>query len=242
MRLIKLSKVAQFQTAIRAISNFISEGNFRFNDKGISLKAIDPSQIVLVQYEAPKSFFEEFKVEPNLVGIDLDEFNKVMKRALMKDTIEMDLNDNHLLVKLKGDLERSFRLSLIDISDEEAEIPQQEYDAKIETKARVLQEAFKDAELFGSSVVLKVEKGKFLIEARGSQGTLKTEAKSGELFKVKAKKDVTSKYSLNFLENIVKEAEPESTVLMELKSEAPMRISYSIGDTTLQFHLAHMIL
>ncbi|MEM0359932.1 MAG: proliferating cell nuclear antigen (pcna) [Candidatus Diapherotrites archaeon] len=240
--MIRLSKVAHFQTAIRAIANFISEGNFRFNDKGISLKAIDPSQIVLVQYEAPKSFFDEFKVEPNLVGIDIDEFNKVMKRALQKDTIEMELNDSHLVVRLKGDLERNFRLSLIDLSEEEAEIPQQEYDARVEAKARVLQEAFRDAMLFGSSVVLKIEKGRFLIEARGSQGTLKTEAKAAELFKVKAKKDVTSKYSLNFLENIVKEADPESTILMELKSEAPMRISYPIGETTIQFYLAHMIL
>ena len=86
--MIKLSKVAPFQTAIRAISNFISEGNFRFNDKGISFKAIDPSQIVLVHYEAPRSFFDEFKVEPSYVGIDLDEFNKVMKRALPNDSVE----------------------------------------------------------------------------------------------------------------------------------------------------------
>jgi len=240
--LIKLSKVALFQTAIRAISNFISEGNFRFNDKGITFKAIDPSQIVLVHYEAPKALFDDFKVEPSYVGIDLEEFNKVMKRALQKDTLEMQLDDSHLLVRLKGDLNRSFRLSLIDISEDEAEIPEQEYDAKIDVKARTLQEALKDASLFGSSIVFKIEKGKLIMEARGAQGTLKTEATKADLMKVKAKKDVVSKYSLNFLENIVKEAEPDSTVTMELKSEAPMRISYPIGSTTIQFHLAHMIL
>jgi len=240
--LIKLSKVAPFQNAIRAISNFISEGNFRFNDNGISFKAIDPSQIVLVHYEAPKSFFESFEVEPSFVGIDLDEFNKVMRRASPHDTVEMNLNDTHLEVGLKGDLNRNFRLSLIDISEDEAEIPKQEYDAKIEVKAHILQEALKDAALFGSSVVFKIEKGKLLIEARGSQGTLKTEAKQNNSLKVKAKKDVVSKYSLNFLENIVKEADPNSTVTLELKSEAPMRISYAIDDTKIQFHLAHMIL
>ena len=240
--MIKLRKVAPFQNAIRAISNFISEGNFRFNDNGISFKAIDPSQIVLVHYEAPKSFFESFDVEPNFVGIDLDEFNKVMRRASPHDAVELDLNDTHLAVALKGDLDRTFKLSLIDISDEEAEIPQQEYDAKIEAQAHVLQEALKDAALFGSSVVFKVEKSKLIIEARGSQGTLKTEAKQNALLKVKSKKDVVSKYSLNFLENIVKEADPDSTVTLELKSEAPMRISYLIGDTKIQFHLAHMIL
>lgn len=240
--MIKLSNVTQFQTAIRAISNFISEGNFRFNDKGISFKAIDPSQIVLVNYEAPASVFDEFKVEPSFVGIDLEEFNKVMKRALQKDVLEMQLDDSHLLIKLSGKLNRTFRLSLIDVSEEEAEMPDQEFDARIEANARILQEALKDAALFGSSIVFKVEKGKLLLEARGSQGTLKTEAKQGDFLKVKAKKDVTSKYSLNFLENIVKEANPDSTVCLELKTEAPMRVSYPIADTKIQFHLAHMIL
>jgi len=240
--MIKLSRIAPFQTAIRAISNFISEGNFRFNDKGISFKAIDPSQIVLVHYVAPAAIFDDFEVEPSFVGIDLEEFNKVMKRALHNDTLEMDLDDSHLLVKLRGNLERSFRLSLIDITDDEAEIPQQEYDAVIEVNARTLQEALKDAALFGSSIVFKVEKGKLLIEARGSQGTLRTEAKQSDLIKIKASKDVTSKYSLNFLENIVKEADPDSTISLELKNEAPMRISYPIEDTKIQFYLAHMIL
>ncbi len=240
--MIKLSKVEPWQTAIRAISNFISEGNFRFNDRGVSFKAIDPSQIVLVNYHAEKSFFDKFDVEPSLIGIDLDELNKVMRRALPHDTLEMDINDSHLLINLRGQLDRSFRLSLIDVSEEEAEIPEQEFDAVVEFNARVLQEALKDASLFGSSVVFRVEKGKLSIEARGSQGTLRTEAKQAELVKVKAKKDITSKYSLNFLENIVKEAHPDSKVKLEFKNEAPMRISYDIHDTKIQFHLAHMIL
>jgi len=240
--LIKLTNIEPWQTAIRAISNFISEGNFRFNDKGVSFKAIDPSQIVLVNYHVDKSFFDKFNVEPTLIGIDLDEFNKVMRRASPHDVLEMDITDSYLDVNLKGELNRNFRLSLIDVSEEEAEIPEQEFDAMVEINARVLQEALKDASLFGSSVVFRIEGKKLLIEARGSQGTLKTEAKEAELVKVKAKKDITSKYSLNFLENIVKEAHPDSRVLLELKNEAPMRISYNIGDTKIQFHLAHMIL
>ncbi len=240
--MIKLTNIEPWQTAIRAISNFISEGNFRFNDKGVSFKAIDPSQIVLVNYHVDKSFFDKFNVEPTLIGIDLDEFNKVMRRASPHDVLEMDITDSYLDVNLKGELNRNFRLSLIDVSEEEAEIPEQEFDAMVEINARVLQEALKDASLFGSSVVFRIEGKKLLIEARGSQGTLKTEAKEAELVKVKAKKDITSKYSLNFLENIVKEAHPDSRVLLELKNEAPMRISYNIGDTKIQFHLAHMIL
>jgi hypothetical protein len=40
----------------------------------------------------------------------------------------------------------------------------------------------------------------------------------------------------------VKEADNEKRVSLELRTDAPMKISYNIGDTTIQFYLAHMIL
>jgi len=46
--MIELKKTDFFGRALEAISSFIPEGNFRFSDKGVSFKAIDPSQVVLV--------------------------------------------------------------------------------------------------------------------------------------------------------------------------------------------------
>lgn len=240
--MIKILNPAPFQSAVRAISSFISEGNFRFNEKGISFKAIDPSQIVLVSYEAPKASFEKFDIEPNLVGLGIDELNKVIRRAAAGETISLDLEESYLKVLISGSLERTFRLPLLDVLEEEPSIPVQEYDATIEMPAKLIQEALKDASLFESSVVFRVENSKLSIEARGSHGMLRTESKNPELVKVKSKSDIVGKYSLNFLETIVREAEPTERILFELKNEAPMRITYKIGNSKLQFHLAHMIL
>lgn len=237
--MIRLDNVRLLQQSIRAIANFISEGNFRFNDKGISFRAIDPSQIVFVDYNMPKESFKEFKVEPSLVGVDIEAFDKILKRALPNDVLEMELEESSLTINFLGEMERSFRLSLIEINEEEANIPSTEFDATVKVNARILLEALKDAALFSSSVILQVNKKTFSIEARGSQGALKNILKKTI---VSSKKDLRSKYSLTFLENIVKEADPESTILLELKNEAPMKISYNIGKATIQFYLAHMIL
>ncbi|MCX8190087.1 MAG: hypothetical protein N3F05_02545 [Candidatus Diapherotrites archaeon] len=240
--MIQVSKVQPFQAAIRAVASFISEANFRFNENGLSLKAIDPSQIVLVSYTAPKDFFSKFSVEPALIGLDMEELNKVVKRASLTDTLSISIEDSFLSISVSGTLERTFKLPLIDVLEEDPEIPEIQHDAKIEIQARLLQEALKDAALFESSVVLRVENSKLFIEARGSHGMLKTEAKHQDLVKVKAKANVVGKYSLNFLENIVREADPNEMITMELKNETPMKISYNIGSTKIQFYLAHMIL
>ena len=240
--MIELKNLDYWKRAIDAISSFISEGNFRFNDEGVSLKAVDPSQIVLVNFSMPKTAFDKFSVEPAFVGLDLVALSKIMARALSKDRLSFRIGDSEMQLRLDGEITRSFALPLMDVSEAEVKIPNPEFDASVEINARILKEALKDASLFGSSVVFRVRGNQFLIEARGSSGTLNTVAKQAKSIAIKAKSEVVSKYSLNFLQNIVKDAEPEQKILLQLKSDSPMRVSYKLGPANMEFYLAHMIL
>lgn len=239
---IELKKIAFFQQAIGAISSFINEGNFRFNSRGLFFKAMDPSQVALVDYFVDKKLFDKFEVEPSFVGLDLAEFNRILQRALPNDSLSMALTDSELVIKLEGDLVRSFHLPLIDIAEEEANIPKPNFEAMVQINGRAFKEILKDAALFGSSIVFKVKNNVFHAEARGNNGVLKTIAKEARLVSVKSSSDITVKHSLDFLQRIVKEADNEKKISLELKSDAPMKISYNIGDTVIQFYLAHMIL
>ncbi len=239
---IELKNVDQLRKAIEAISSFISEGNFRFSENGISFKAIDPSQIVYVIFDMDKKVFEKYSIEPTFVGVDLVEMSKILSRALPNDKLVLDLTDSEMLLRLEGSIRRSFSLPLIDVSDDEVNIPKTSFDASIDIKSKILREALKDASLFGSSVVLRVKDNQLIIEARGSSGTLKSVAKQTKYVSVESKSEVVSKYSLNFLQSIVREADPDKKILLELKSDAPMKVSYKIGASPIEFHLAHMIL
>ena len=241
--MITLKNVDSWKKAIDAISSFINEGNFRFNDNGVSLKATDPSQVVLVNFLMQKNAFDKFELEPSFVGLDIVELNKIMSRALPNDKLLIKLSDNEMKLNLEGAISRSFSLPLLDVSEEEIKMPSQEFDASVEINARILKEALKDASLFGSSVVLRVKEGQLSIEARGSSGTLHSVAKQqAKNLIIKSKGEVVSKYSLNFLQNIIKEADSDQKVLLQLKNDAPMRVSYKIGPAEIEFFLAHMIL
>ncbi|HLD58762.1 MAG TPA: proliferating cell nuclear antigen (pcna) [archaeon] len=239
---IELKSMLPWKKAIDAISSFISEGNFHFSDSGIFFKAIDPSQVILVDFSLPKSIFDSYEIEPSLVGVDLVELSKIMNRAMPEDKLSMTLSESELFLSLEGELSRNFSLPLIDINEEEINIPEVKFDARVEINSRILKETLKDAALFGSSVVFKIKNNSLAIESVGNGGTLKTTIKQAKLASVKTNAEVTSKYSLNFLQNIVKEADLDKKILLELKSDAPMKISYAIGPSTIQFRLAHMIL
>jgi proliferating cell nuclear antigen len=239
--MIELKKVDFWKRAIEAISFFVPQGNFRFSEKGIFFKATDPSQIILVDYFVDKKLFDVYDVEPNFVGIDLVAFNRIMQRATSRDRLIMGVSDSELRLRLESDLKRSFKLPLVDVSEEDVKVPEIKYDARVEISGFNLKELLKDASLFGSAVVLKVLNGKFIVEARSPQGAMESEA-VGKAIKVSSKEAVTVKFSLNFFQNLVKEADNEKPVLIELKNDAPMRVSFSIGDSRIVFYLASMIL
>ena len=238
--MLELRQSTFFKIAVESIASFIPEGNFRFSDKGISFKAIDPSQVVLVDYFVDKKHFDKYVIEPNFVGVDLVELNKLLQRAMLEDKMFLDISDSEMKIRFESDMKRSFRLPLIDVSDDDVKIPTIEYEAKIDISAASFKELLKDASLFGSSIVLKASDGKFFIEAKGSQGMMESEA--SKVSHVSSKKEITAKFSLNFLQNIVRQAENEKQLTIELKNDAAMRVSYPIGPGKIVFYLAHMIL
>ncbi len=238
--MIELRSIGFFRSAVESISSFVPEGNFRFTDKGIFFRAIDPSQVVLVDYFVDKKCFDKYLIEPNFVGVDLVEFTKILQRAMPSDKLFLDISDAELKLRFESEMKRNFRLPLIDVSDEEPKIPALEYEAKVEISAMSLKEILKDASLFGSSIVLKVSEGKFFVEAKGSSGVM--DAETTKVSDVSSKKEVTAKFSLNFLQNIVRQADNDKQITIELKNDSAMRVSYSIGPSRIVFYLAHMIL
>ena len=97
---IELKSMLPWKKAIDAISSFISEGNFHFSDSGIFFKAIDPSQILLVNLFMDKKHFDSFSVEPTFVGVDLVELSKIMARSLPTDKLRIDLTDSEMSAEM----------------------------------------------------------------------------------------------------------------------------------------------
>lgn len=238
--MIELKNSSFFKNAVEALSSFIPEGNFRFSEKGIYFRAVDPSQVVLVDYFVDKKLFEKYDIEPNFVGIDLVEFNKLLQRSSPQDVVKLILMDSEIQVKLESELKRSFKLPLIDVNEEEIKVPQVNYDTQIIIGAVSLKEMIKDAGLFSSSVILKVKNQKFFVEAKGQSGLMDSEATN--VSRINSKKDVTAKFSLNLFQNIIKEADSHEKIEINLKQDSPMKISYNIGKSKIVFYLAHMIL
>ena len=234
-----------FRKSMEAISVLIDEAELVINDKGIELRATDPSQISMVDFSLPKKAFSKFNSVDTKLGLDLDYLNQVLSRAQSADELTLSLDEKKafLMVSFKGNAQRAFQVPLIDISSNEVPHPKIEFDAELLVSASFLQSAFKDAALISSHVTLGCDESKFFVKATSSKGNLNEEVKQNKdsLPELKAKKECKSMFPLDYLQDMLKGADSATKVSLFLKSNAPVKTSYNIGDASITYFLAPRI-
>ncbi|MBU1120628.1 MAG: proliferating cell nuclear antigen (pcna) [archaeon] len=242
-----LSNAVDFKKSIDAISVLIDEAEFLIGKEGLSLKATDPSQISMLDFKLDKKAFKEYDVEKETkIGVDLSYLSQIMNRSKPKDELTLSLDETKSRMELifKGDSTRRFSIPLIDISSSELPSPKIDFDAELKMNANLIQDGLKDAALVSTHVTLGVTGKKFLVKATSSKGESNNEIISKEdkgLKELNAKKECYSMFPLDYLQDMMKSASSDTIVEMNLKSNAPVRISYSIGKASITYFLAPRI-
>lgn len=235
-----------FKRYVDGIAVLVDEAEFIIDDRGLGLKATDPSQISLVDFYVPKSAFTKFDAGQSAkIGVDLNYFNQVMGRAKSGDRLEMGLSDDNskLLVSFTGNAKRSFSIPLLDLNMAELPLPKIDFDAEVKVTADCLNDSFKDAALISTHLVLSVEKNAFTLKANSSKGSLENvySTKDKSMVSLKATDDVRAMFPLDYLVSIIKATSSDTEVTLRLKNSAPVEVTYSIGEGRLQYFLAPRI-
>ncbi|MCK4902468.1 MAG: DNA polymerase sliding clamp, partial [Thermoplasmatales archaeon] len=98
---------------IDVTSPLVNEVKFNITPKGISLRAVDPAHVAMVDLTVKDKAFEEFKATEMELGIDMDKLGGIMRLSTSGDMVSLDYDEdtNRLVVKI-GNLVR--RMGLID--------------------------------------------------------------------------------------------------------------------------------
>jgi proliferating cell nuclear antigen len=231
---------ALLKKSLESISNLIQETNVRFKQDGIYIKAVDKTQILLLDFYFPKTSFDNYLVDPSLVGINIHELYNIISRSFDSDKLKLDLKENSLEINLLGQIDRKFNVSYLDISENEISIPEIKFDSEIIIIAFLLKEILKDINLIGTTVTFKVKDSKFIVECEGDKGKIETTLPK---VKIKSKKNVTVKFSLSYLKNITKSIDNDTNILLKLSDDSPLYLEYDIENKVkIKFYLSSMLI
>jgi len=235
-----LEEIKILKSSIDAISNIIDEAGIIVSKEGMTLRAMDPAHVAFVDLQITKDAFSDYKVEEKLtLGLDLDRFNTILKRAGSSDKLTLSANDETTMnIEIKNSSTRRFELPLIDISEEEIKLPSLDFPAEIELDPKVLLEGIKDAEIVSDNIIFKVDENNLYLEAKGDLGNVKVKVDKDNAITFRVDSPCNSMFSIEYLKDMVKASDIAKSVKVYFGKDIPLKLEFIAPEVRLNFLIA----
>src|SRR5271163_4284088 len=100
---LKIDNAKYWRDCVEAIVSLIDEGSFNITKEGISLKAMDPSGISMISFFIPNKAFAKYDVDkPMIIGLNLENFGKILASSRAEEQLVMKENSNKFIVEFVG--------------------------------------------------------------------------------------------------------------------------------------------
>lgn len=234
--LLKLDHPKLFSEIVGIISDLVLEVRLKVSKEGLKIIAIDPANVAMVSFKLPNTAFSEIEVDgKEVLGINLESLKAVLRRIHTGSVLVMTREENELKLQIKDKITKEFSLALIDVEGEEKEIPNLEFSSIVEMNSADFAEAIEDCGVVADSCSFITESGKFIIHAKGSLNSFKSEF--GDEVSVSAI-DSRSKYSLEYLQKMIKATKITDRVRVNFSNDYPLRLDFATPFIELGFVLA----
>ena len=236
----------RYKNATDAIVNLIDEGQLEVSKEGLSLRAMDPSQIAMVSFSMQKTAFTEYDAPapPVKVGLNFDSISKILSRTRGGEKLEISQADNKLMLKfVGGKRKRSFKVPILDMPAGASKEPPVQHDAVIKVSSSHFKESLRDCALVGSHISLEANENGFSIEVHGDSSDLteENEKTSEEIVEMNVSKPARATFPLQYLDDIVRACPENGNITIYLKSNHPLKVQYEVESARVVYYLAPRI-
>ncbi len=233
--LVKLDHPLILSKVIDILSELVMEVRIKFNEFGLSVNAIDPANVAMVNFKLPKSSFSQFETGKEVLGVNLDNLKRILKRCGTGSSLILEKKENFLNIQIQDRIKRNFSLNLIEIEAEEKEMPELEYTSRVEINSIDLIDSIEDCMVVADACSFIIQEGKFIMEAK-SIDSARSEF-SGDEAKIEAE-NCKSKYSLEYLAKFMKGAKLVEKTILNFAEDHPLKMNIKSEHMELNFILA----
>lgn len=215
---------------IDVTSPLVNEAKFNINAKGITLRAVDPAHVAMVDLNVTQKAFEEYKAKDLELGVDLDKLSGIMRLANAGEMIhlEFDESSNRLIVKI-GNLVR--RMGLLDTAGmPDSKAPNLELPAKIVIKASELHQGVRASEAVSDHLALSVDNSNFELFAEGDTDTVNLKLPKDMLVELKTSGKFKSLFSIDYFSNMIKPVRSDEPITIFMGTDNPIKVDFDIAE------------
>lgn len=225
--------VSTLSTALSPVSALVNECKLQLNDDGMSITAVDPANVAMVDMSIDSSNFESYSADDATLGINLERFEEVLSMGESGDVVKVSLDGETRKLDIAiGDL--SYTQALIDPDSirKEPDIPDLELSSTLVCEGEQISRGVAAADLCSDHVNLRADpdSGTFHIEAEGDTDDVDLELGDDELLSAQVEDSCESLFSLDYLSDMERAIPSDVEVSMRLGTEMPVKLRYSLDD------------
>jgi proliferating cell nuclear antigen len=223
-------KAEVLKTVLDAVSTLVDEAKIHVTPEGLSLKAVDPAHVAMVDLSLGKKAFVEYKGAELEIGVDLDKLKDILKLANSADVIDVEYKeDAHKLVFKIGHITR--RMALVDTANMgDPKVPNLNLPNQVTVLASELQQGIKASEAVSDHIALVAHGNSFELIAEGDTDQVHLKLDGDEIIKIQAPDKSRSLFSLDYFSNMGRVVRPTDAVTLHLGSDYPVKIEFDIAD------------
>ncbi|MDD1746357.1 MAG: proliferating cell nuclear antigen (pcna) [Methanomassiliicoccales archaeon] len=215
---------------VDVVSTLVDEAKFNIDPKGVTLKAVDPAHVAMIDMKIEKSAFEEYAADDTELGIDLDKIKEVLRLSRSGDIIslEQDEDKNRLVINV-GNVTR--RMNLVDTSGmSDPKVPNLNLPAKVAVASEELQKGIKAAESISDHIALTAHPEGFEMVSEGDTDSVSLKLSKDQLVSLECKETARSLFPLDYFSNMIRAIAVGTVVTMSLGNDYPVKLEFSIAD------------
>jgi len=222
-------KADVLKEVVDVISTLVDEAKFNVTKDGVSVKAVDPAHVAMVDLSLDRGAFEAYRADECELGIDMDKVKEVLRLAKAGDTITMTHEeDKNRLVLNVGNTTR--RMSLVDTAGmSDPKVPSLNLPARVTIRTEELRQGIRASESVSDHIALIVGPDGFEIVSEGDTDTVSHKVPKDLLEDLQAKEVVRSLFPLDYFSNMVKAISTAGSVKLHLGSDYPVKMEFPVA-------------
>lgn len=235
---LKTTQTERLRRIFEAFVNLVDEVTLKVEPEKISMRAMDPAHVALVDFEMKKDAFDEYKLKEKVeLNVDLKTVVNVLKRVEQELVFKLKDGANALSILSEGTVKKRFDIPLIESSEENLKVPEIKFDTEIELDSSLFKSAVADASVVGEYMTVKVEGDALYFTSKSEENEVEIRVEKDSCISFK-KKDAKSHFSLEYLQDMARIADIINKVKISLGNDLPLRLDFEDDYTKIMFFLA----
>jgi proliferating cell nuclear antigen len=214
---------------VNVVSTLVDEAKFTMNADGLTIRAVDPAHIAMVDLTLSKDAFEEFKADESEIGLDIDKLSQFLKLAHSTEIVDLKHDEEKRRLNIViGDITR--RMSLIDTTGmSDPKVPNLNLPATVTLKVDDLVQGIKASETVSDHIALVASPEGFEMTCEGDMDQVQWKKAKKDLESLESPSSVRSLFPLEYFANMLRAVSAGVAVTMHLGNDYPVKVEFKIA-------------